>query len=74
MSDRKPTAAELADRFENEAILMRAQALKFLLFTLHPVYNLRMIVATPAERDAELAKWKATYPTVPVYWSVVQQG
>ena len=70
MTDRKPTAAELAERFENEAILMRAQ---FRVFTLHPIHGLDKIVSK-TELDEIVASWKAAYPDVPVYYHPVTRA
>lgn len=40
---------------------------KYHLFTIHPTYQLDMVLDTEAEAREKAAGWKRTYPDVPIY-------
>lgn len=50
------------------------QMKQFYIFTLHPTYKLDEIVSTESLRDERIESWKETYPNVPIFWIVVNEG
>lgn len=46
----------------------------YFIFTEHPGYKINLVRNTEKERDELIARHKATYPSIPVYWSKVNQG